>query len=143
MSNPNRHERVPYGAPGRRVAIVAGLRTPFARAGSALSRLSATDLGRQVVAELLARTELNPAEVQGVVYGTVIQSVTEPNIAREISLLPQLPRGVQSFTVSRACASANQAITDAADQIVLGHLAASSRAGRSHSRRSPCCTRAA
>lgn len=122
MSNPNRHERVPYGAPGRRVAIVAGLRTPFARAGSVLSRLSATDLGRQVVAELLARTEVDPGEVQGVVYGTVIQSVTEPNIAREISLLPQLPRGVQSFTVSRACASANQAITDAADQIVLGHL---------------------
>ena len=122
MSNPNRHDRVPYGAPGRRVAIVAGLRTPFAKSGSALSRLSATDLGRQVVAELLARTELDPAEVQGVVYGTVIQSVTEPNIAREISLLPQLPKGVQSFTVSRACASANQAITDAADQIVLGHL---------------------
>jgi acetyl-CoA acyltransferase len=48
--------------------------------------------------------------------------VQEPNIAREISLMPQLPRGVQSFTVSRACASANQAITDAADQIILGHL---------------------
>ncbi len=122
MSNPNRHERVQYGAPGRRVAVVAGLRTPFAKAGSALARLTSTDLGRMVVAELLARAELDPAEVQGVVYGTVLQSVTEPNIAREISLLPPMPRGVQSFTVSRACASANQAITDAADQIVLGHL---------------------
>jgi acetyl-CoA acyltransferase len=47
--------------------------------------------------------------------------VLAPNIAREVSLLPILPKGVQSFTVSRACASANQAITDAADQIVLGH----------------------
>lgn len=122
MSNPNRHERVAYGVPGRRVAIVAGLRTPFAKAGTALARLTAIDLGRHVVAELLARTELDPAEVQGVVYGTVLQSVTEPNIAREISLLPQLPKSVQSFTVSRACASANQAITDAADQIILGHL---------------------
>lgn len=122
MPNPNRHERVQYGTPGRRVAVVAGLRTPFAKAGSALSRLTSTALGRMVVGELLARTELDPAEVQGVVYGTVLQSVAEPNIAREISLLPQLPRGVQSFTVSRACASANQAITDAADQIVLGHL---------------------
>ncbi|MDQ6924966.1 MAG: acetyl-CoA C-acyltransferase, partial [Candidatus Eremiobacteraeota bacterium] len=108
--------------PGRRVAIVAGLRTPFARAGSSLARVTATDLGRHVVAELLARTELDPAEVQGVVYGTVIQSITEPNIAREISLLPQFPKHVQSYTVGRACASANQAITDAADQIVLGHL---------------------
>jgi acetyl-CoA acyltransferase len=47
--------------------------------------------------------------------------VLAPNIAREVSLLPMLPKGVQSFTVSRACASANQAITDGADQIALGH----------------------
>src|SRR4029453_16136891 len=36
--------------------------------------------------------------------------------------LPMLPKGVQAVTVSRACASANQAITDAADQIALGHV---------------------
>jgi acetyl-CoA acyltransferase len=122
MADPNRHERVSYGMPGRRVAIVAGLRTPFAKAGSALARLSATELGRRCVSELLARTELDGEEVQAVAFGTVIQAVQEPNIAREVSLLPQLPRGVQSFTVSRACASANQAVTDAADQIILGHL---------------------
>jgi acetyl-CoA acyltransferase len=122
MTDPNRHERVAYGAPGRRVAVVAGLRTPFAKAGSALARLSATELGRRCVAELLARAELTGEEVQAIVYGTVVQAVQEPNIAREISLLPQLPRGIQSFTVSRACASANQAVTDAADQIIVGHL---------------------
>src|SRR5207247_7135527 len=55
------------------------------------------------------------------VYGTVVPSVIAPNIAREVSLLPMLPKGVEAVTVSRACASANQAITDAADQIVLGH----------------------
>ena len=122
MPDPTLHARVPYGQPGRRVAVVAGLRTPFAKAGSHLARLSATELGRRCVAELLARAELDGKALQAVVYGTVLQNVTEPNIAREISLLPQLPRGVQSFTVSRACASANQAITDAADQIILGHL---------------------
>jgi acetyl-CoA acyltransferase len=47
--------------------------------------------------------------------------VIAPNIAREVSLIPHLPKGVQSFSVSRACASANQAITDGADQIALGH----------------------
>jgi acetyl-CoA acyltransferase len=52
----------------------------------------------------------------------VVPNVVAPNIAREVSLLPQLPKGVQAFTVGRACASANQAITDAADQIALGHL---------------------
>src|SRR4051812_14155748 len=107
---------------GRRVAIVAGVRTPFAKAGTALKSISAIDLGKLCVAELLQRTNLDGREVQALVFGTVIPSILAPNIAREVSLMPQLPKGVQAFTVSRACASANQAITDAADQIALGHL---------------------
>lgn len=107
---------------GRRVAIVAGVRTPFARAGTAFKSISAIDLGKLCVAELLQRTNLDGKEVQGLVFGTVIPSVVSPNIAREVSLLPLLPKGVQAYSVSRACASANQAITDAADQIALGHL---------------------
>src|SRR4051812_10777670 len=111
-----------FGSPGRRVAIVAGLRTPFARAGTTLKSLSAIDLGKRIVAELIQRSEVDPKSVEAVVYGTVVPSVIAPNIAREVSLLPMLPKGVQAFTVSRACASANQAITDAADQIALGNL---------------------
>ncbi len=111
----------PLGGNGRRVAIVAGLRTPFARAGTAFKHMSAIDLGRACVAELLQRTELPGTEVSALVYGTVIPNVVAPNIAREVSLIPLLPKGVEAVSVSRACASANQAITDAADQIVLGH----------------------
>jgi len=111
-----------FGANGRRVAIIAGVRTPFARAGTALKNHTAIDLGRLCVAELIQRTELEGKEVDALVYGTVVPSVVAPNIAREVSLLPMLPKGVESFTVGRACASANQAITDAADQIVLGHM---------------------
>jgi len=107
---------------GRRVAIVAGVRTPFAKAGTAFKSISAIDLGKLCVAELLQRTNLDGREVQALVFGTVIPSVLAPNIAREVSLLPLLPKGVQAYTVGRACASANQAITDAADQIALGHL---------------------
>ena len=107
---------------GRRVAIVAGVRTPFAKAGTAFKSLSAIDLGKLCVAELLQRTNLDGKEVQGLVFGTVIPSVLAPNIAREVSLMPVLPKGVQAYTVGRACASANQAITDAADQIALGNL---------------------
>ncbi len=106
---------------GRRVAIVAGVRTPFAKAGTVLKSLSAIELGKRCVAELIQRTNLDGAEVDAIVFGTVVPSVLAPNIAREVALLPMLPKGVQAFTVSRACASANQAITDAADQIVLGH----------------------
>src|SRR5918992_3918822 len=107
---------------GRRVAVVAGVRTPFARAGTVLKDYTAIDLGKLCVAELLNRANLTGTEVDGVVYGTVVPSVIAPNIAREVSLFPMLPKGVQAFSVSRACASANQAITDAADQIALGYL---------------------
>src|SRR3982075_3789718 len=107
---------------GRRVAIVAGVRTPFAKAGTAFKSISAIDLGKLCVAELLQRTNLDGKEVQALVFGTVIPSVLAPNIAREVSLLPLLPKGVHAYTVGRACASANQAITDAADQIALGHI---------------------
>jgi acetyl-CoA acyltransferase len=107
--------------PGRRVAIVAGVRTPFVRAGTAFKHLSAIELGKLCVAELIQRTDLEAKLVESVVYGTVVPSVIAPNIAREVSLLPVLPKGCEAYTVSRACASANQAITDAADQILLGH----------------------
>ena len=106
---------------GRRVAIIAGVRTPFAKSGPALKNMSAIELGKACVAELIQRTNLDGREVEALVFGTVVPSVIAPNIAREVSLLPMLPKGVQAVTVSRACASANQAITDAADQIALGH----------------------
>ena len=105
----------------RRVAVVAGVRTPFVRAGTVFRSISAVELGKLCVAELIQRTNLDGKEVDIVVYGTVVPSVLAPNIAREVSLLPMLPKGIPAVTVSRACASANQAITDAADQIVLGH----------------------
>ncbi|MFN9202647.1 MAG: acetyl-CoA C-acyltransferase FadI [Gemmatimonas sp.] len=106
---------------GRRVAIVAGVRTPFARSGTSLKDYSAIDLGRFAVAELVQRTGIDGAAVDLLVFGTVVHSVVAPNLAREVALLPHFPRTLQAYTVSRACASANQAITDAADQIALGH----------------------
>jgi acetyl-CoA acyltransferase len=106
---------------GRRVAVIAGLRTPFTKSGTTFRSLSAQELGKLVVAELVQRTSLEPNDVDTLVFGTVVPSVLAPNIAREVSLLPLLPKGIPAVTVSRACASANQAITDAADQILLAH----------------------
>jgi acetyl-CoA acyltransferase len=107
---------------GRRVAIVDGVRTPFTKSGTAFKAISAIDLGKLCVAELIQRTNLSGREVEALVFGTVVPSVIAPNIAREVALMPLLPKSVQAFSVSRACASANQAITDAADQIALGHI---------------------
>ena len=86
---------------GRRVAIVAGVRTPFTRAGTAFKSISAIDLGKLCVAELIQRSNLSGREVEALVFGTVIPSVIAPNIAREVALMPLLPKGVQAFSVSR------------------------------------------
>jgi acetyl-CoA acyltransferase len=107
--------------PGRRVAIIAGVRTPFAKAGSELRHLSAIELGKLAVGELVHRSGVDPGTVQLLVFGTVVPNILAPNIAREVALLPLFPKNLQAWSVSRACASANQAITDAADQIMLGH----------------------
>lgn len=105
---------------GRRVAIVEGCRTPFAKSGSAFKDLSAVELGKVAVRELIARAELDVAEIDHLVYGTVVQSVQEPNIAREVTLGSGIPASVPAFTVGRACASSNQAITSGAEQILAG-----------------------
>jgi acetyl-CoA acyltransferase len=106
---------------GRRVAIVEGCRTPFAKSGTVFRDLSAVELGKVSVRELIARTHLDPREIDHVVYGTVVQSVQEPNIAREVTLGSGIPPSVPAFTVARACASSNQAITSGAEHILIGH----------------------
>lgn len=105
----------------RRVAIVAGVRTPFARSGTIFRDVPAVQLARYAAKELLYRTEIDGREIDEVVLGQVVPSVLTPNVAREVSLLPQLPPGVPAYSLNRACASAAQAITNAADQIGLGH----------------------
>ncbi len=63
-----------------RVAIVAGCRTPFAKAGTVYRDLTALDLAKACVRELVERTEVDPALVGGVVMGQVIPSVKAPNL---------------------------------------------------------------
>ncbi len=106
---------------GRRVAIIAGCRTPFTRAGTTLKDVSAVELARLATRELLARTEVTPGEVDEVVFGQVVPSVLAPNVAREVSLLPHLPKTVPAYSLNRACSSSGQAVAAACDQIVLGH----------------------
>ena len=106
---------------GRRVAIVAGCRTPFCKAGTVLKEARAVDLARYAARELLERTNLSPSAINEVIFGQVVASPLVPNIAREVSLLPQFPKEIPAFSVNRACASSNQAVTAAHDQIAMGH----------------------
>ncbi|MHB9000187.1 MAG: thiolase family protein, partial [Thermoanaerobaculia bacterium] len=104
-----------------RVAVVGGLRTPFAKAGTVYNALDSLELGKIVVNELVQRSGIDPKTIQEVVYGTVIPSPKAANIAREIVLGTGLPRSIPGYTVSRACASSNTAITAGADMIFRGY----------------------
>lgn len=105
----------------RRAVVVAGLRTPFARSGTVFRDATAPMLARHAARELLYRTELPGRELDEVIVGQVVPSPMTPNVAREVSLLPQLPRTVPAYTLNRACASGAQAICNAHDQIAFGH----------------------
>jgi acetyl-CoA acyltransferase len=105
----------------RRVAIIGGLRTPFVKANTVFNDLTALDLGRIVVQELVQRYDLDPNELDELVFGQVVPSMTASSIAREIVLLTGLPRRVQTHTVMRACATSIQAAVSVATSIQLGH----------------------
>ncbi|MBI3183801.1 MAG: acetyl-CoA C-acyltransferase FadI [Myxococcales bacterium] len=104
----------------RRVAIVKGLRTPFVKAGTVFGELTALELGRIVVQELVQRSEIDPMEIDQVVFGQVIPTLTATGIAREVVIAAGLPRKIEAHTVARACATSIQALTDAANSIALG-----------------------
>src|SRR5213594_1327262 len=116
-----REENVMPVANGRRVAVIAGCRTPFCRSGTVLKDARAVDLARFVARELLERTNLDGADVNAVIFGQVVPSALVPNVAREVSLLPQFPKEIPAYSLNRACASAAQAVSAAHDQIALGN----------------------
>lgn len=105
-----------------RVAIVSGLRTPFAKQTTAYRNMSALDLGKIVVAELLQRSGIDPHEIEQCVYGQVVPSLQAPNIAREIVLLTGMPKDIEAYSVSRACATSYQSTVSVAQAIETGTI---------------------
>jgi len=101
--------------------IVAAARTPFCRAGSGLARAPASLLGATAAREAVLRAGVRADQIDQIVYGTVSPPVGAPNVARELGLEAGFPTDIPAYTISRACISANQAITSAAENIALGH----------------------
>jgi acetyl-CoA acetyltransferase family protein len=105
---------------GRTVVLVDGVRTPFAKSGSALKDVPAQELGRVAVRELLARTEFDPAKLDEVVLGNCGTPADAANLARVSALEAGVPRAVPAFTVHRNCASGIESIAQAAYKIEAG-----------------------
>lgn len=104
----------------RRAVIVAGNRTPFVKAFSEYLTLDTIDLGVEAVRGLMARSGLDSSQLDAVIWGGVLLPPLAPNVAREIVLDLELPAGIEANTVTRACASGLQAITDAVAKIERG-----------------------
>lgn len=109
---------------GDRIAFVGGLRTPFARQATAFRGVPAVDLGKMVVAELLARAEIPPEAIEQLVFGQVVQMPEAPNIAREIVLGTGMSVHTDAYSVSRACATSFQAVANIAESLMTGTIRA-------------------
>ncbi|MDN5849979.1 MAG: acetyl-CoA C-acyltransferase FadI [Nitrococcus sp.] len=106
----------------QRVAVVAGLRTPFARQLTAFQDLNSVQLGTLVTNELLARIEFDPKLIERVVFGQVLALPEAPNIAREVVLRAGLDPTTDAYSVTRACATSFQAAADIAQAILVGDI---------------------
>lgn len=103
-----------------RIAIVDGLRTPFARIATNFRDLSAIDLGALAVKELIARNSLKPAEIDQLIFGMTVMIPEAPFIAREVALQLGLDN-LDAYSITRACATSFQTAASAAESILAGN----------------------
>lgn len=104
----------------KRVAIIAGARTPFIKAGTEFKDYSALDLGTKVVRGLLQQSDIDKKIIDEMVFGVVIHNPKIPQLAREIGLASEMPATMPAYTVSNNCITGIQAATCIYDSIVNG-----------------------
>ena len=105
-----------------RVAVVAGLRTPFLKIATGFRTVPSRVLSSYLVSELVARSGVDKAEVEKLVFGQVVMSPDAPNLAREVVMGSSLPVTTDAYSVSRACASSYQSAVDVAMGIQSGQI---------------------
>ena len=100
--------------------ILAGVRTPFVKAGGPLRDAPVYELGRIAVGELLSRTDLDPGRLDEVILGNCAQPSEAANSARITALRAGVPDPVPAATVHRNCASGMEAVATASERIQTG-----------------------
>ncbi len=103
-----------------RIAIIDGVRTPFAKMGTVFNDLPAQELGRIATRELIERLNLNTSIIDEVIFGCVGQPADAANIARVIGLYAGIPKTTPAYTVHRNCSSGIEAVVSAALKIRAG-----------------------
>ena len=113
----------------RRVAIVAGGRTPFVKYGKTFKDLHPLALAKHAVNGLMERHQVKPEELGAIAVGAVVPEPGKPNLAREVVLETDLPASIEAQTVSSYCISGLRSITIIADAIATGRIDAGIAAG--------------
>jgi acetyl-CoA C-acetyltransferase len=102
------------------IYLIAAVRTPIGKFGGALASLTAPQLGTESAKATLARSGIDPNDIDEVIFGNARQAGVGPNAARQIAIKSGLRHEVPAYTVNQACGSGLRAIMNAADQIRLG-----------------------
>jgi acetyl-CoA C-acetyltransferase len=102
--------------------VLGTARTPFGKMGGALSSLGATDLGGEAMVSALERSQVEPAQVEAVIYGQVLQAGQGQIPSRQAQIKAGIPREVPSETVNKVCASGMRTIGLADQAIRAGDL---------------------
>ena len=103
-----------------KVFLIDGVRTAFTAFGGSFAGVKTTDLGIATAEEALRRSEVDPEEVDHVIYGNVIHSETNAAyIARHIGLKVGVPKEVPAYVLNRLCGSGLQSIVSGVHEILL------------------------
>jgi acetyl-CoA C-acetyltransferase len=105
-----------------KTVILSTARTPFGKMGGGLAPLDATDLGGTVISEALDRADVAPDNVEGVVFGQVLQAGQGQIPSRQAQIKGGIPKEVPSETVNKVCASSMRAIGLADQAVRAGDL---------------------
>lgn len=105
----------------KNVYIVAGARTAFTNFGGSFANVSADALGTATAVEAMKRANIQPEQIDHVIYGGVIHTgVNASYLARHIALHAGVPVEVPALTVNRLCGSGMQSVVSGAHMIMLG-----------------------
>ena len=104
----------------KEVYIISAVRTPIGSFGGSLKGFTATQLGAVVIKGALEKAGVQPANVNDVLMGSVIQANLGQAPARQAAKFAGLPNEVNCTTINKVCASGMKAIAQAAQSILLG-----------------------
>lgn len=104
----------------KKVVLAGACRTAIGSMGGALSTVPAAELGSIVIKEALNRTGVDPAAVDEVLMGCVIQAGQGQNVARQASIKAGLPVEVPAVTINVVCGSGLNCVNLAATKILAG-----------------------